>query len=124
MRTQPQSVEQMAHSYGAMRIDPKLVLWQNVSALMAHHWGSENLTRLSREAKIGPGTATRIKEMQTSVGLDVVDRVAEVFDLEMWQMLTPAMDPKNPPAAQPVSQAERQLYDRLITSIKELKILP
>jgi hypothetical protein len=124
MRTQPQSVEQMAHSHGAMRIDPKLVLWQNVSALMAHHWGGENLTKLSREAKIGPGTATRIKEMQTSVGLDVVDRVAEVFDLEMWQMLTPGLDPKNPPAAQPVSQAERQLYDRLITSIKELKILP
>ena len=48
MQTQPQSVERMTHIYGAMRIDPKLVLWQNVSALMAHHWGGENLTRLSR----------------------------------------------------------------------------
>lgn len=121
---QPLSVGQKAHSYGAMRIDPKLVLWQNVSALMTHHWSGENLTRLAREAKIGPGTATRIKEMQTSVGLDVVDRVAEVFDLEMWQMLTPGLDPKNPPAARPVSKAERELYDRLITSIKQLNILP
>jgi len=121
---QPQSVGRKRHHYGAMRIDPKLVFWQNVSALMLHHWKSENLTRLSREAKIGPGTATRIKEMQTSVGLDVVDRVAEVFDLEMWQMLTPGLDPKNPPAAQPVSKAERELYDRLITSIKQINILP
>ena len=106
-----------------MRIDPKLVLWQNVSALMRHHWGSDNLTKLSREAKIGPGTATRIKEMQTSVGLDVVDRVAEAFDLEMWQMLTPGLDPQNPPAARPVSKAERELYDRLILSIKQLNII-
>jgi hypothetical protein len=121
---QPLSVGKKMHSHSAMRVDPKLVLWQNVSALMTHHWGGDNLTRLAREAKTGPGTATRIKEMQTSVGLDVVDRVAEVFDLEMWQMLTPGLDPKNPPAARPVSTTERELYDRLMASIKQLSILP
>ena len=124
MQKQPPSVDQVKHSNAVMRIDPKLVLWQNLSALMEHHWGKENLTRLAREAKTGPGTATRIKDMQTSVGLDVVDRMAEVFDLEMWQMLTPGLDPKNPPAAQPISQAERQLYERLIASIKQINMLP
>jgi hypothetical protein len=114
----------MAQSTAVTRIDPKLVLWQNLTVLMEHHWGKENLTRLAREAKTGPGTATRIKEMQTSVGLDVVDRMAEVFDLEMWQMLTPGLDPKNPPAAQPISEAERQLYQRLIASIKQINMLP
>lgn len=102
-----------------MRVDPKEVLWQNVSALMTHHWGGENLTRLAREAKIGPGTATRIKEMQTSVGLCVVDRVAETFGLAIWQLLTRNLDPKNPPAAQPVNEADRELFDRLIISIKQ-----
>ncbi len=124
MQVQPLSVGRVAHSYAVMRIDPKLVLWQNLSALMDHHWGKENLTRLAREAKTGPGTATRIKEMQTSVGLDVVDRMAEVFDLELWQMLTPGLDPKNPPAARPISETERQLYVRLIASIKQINMLP
>lgn len=124
MHMQPPSVDWLAHSSAVMRIDPKLVLWQNLSALMEHHWGKENLTRLAREAKTGPGTATRIKEMQTSVGLDVVDRMAEVFDLELWQMLTPGLDPKNPPAARPISEAERQLYQRLVASIKQINMLP
>lgn len=124
MQKQPPSVVNLAQSTAVSRIDPKSVLWENLRALMDHHWGRENLTRLAREAKTGPGTATRIKEMQTSVGLDVVDRMAEVFDLEMWQMLTPGLDPKNPPATQPISQAERQLYENLMQSIKQIKLLP
>ena len=124
MQTQPPSVVNLAQSTAVSRIDPKSVLWENLRALMEHHWGRENLTRLAREAKTGPGTATRIKEMQTSVGLDVVDRMAEVFDLEMWQMLTPGLDPKNPPATQPISEAERLLYENLLQSIKQIKLLP
>jgi hypothetical protein len=91
---------------------------------MVATWGKENLTRLSREAKIGPASCSRIKEMQTSVGLDVVDKIAEVFSLEMWQLLTPMLDPTNPPATKPISQSERQLYERLMASFKQISMTP
>jgi hypothetical protein len=42
------------------------------------HWNEENVTRLAREAKIG-GSASRIKEQETSVGLGVVFKVAKLF---------------------------------------------
>lgn len=121
---QPLSVGQKAHSGCVTRIDPRAVLWENVHALMKHHWGKENLTRLSREAKIGPVSASRIKAAQTSVGLDVVDAVAAVFELELWQLLIPGLDPKNPPATQPLTETERQLYGRLMTAFRQISLTP
>lgn len=101
------------------KTEPKTILWENVAALMAHHWGGENLTRLSREAKIGPGTCTRIKEQQTSVGLDVLAKVAGAFQLQAWHLLTPNLDPTNPPVIY-LSRREADLYDRLRTSAREI----
>lgn len=84
----------------------RTTLWRNVSALMGHHWGRENLTRLSRDAGIGPGTASRIKAGETSVGLDVLVDIAEVFGLQPWQLLVDGMDPSDPPADPPISIAD------------------
>ena len=67
----------------------KKTLWANVRALMLERWGEENLNRLAREAKIGPGSAQRIKEGQTSVGLDVVEKVARALKVEPHLILFP-----------------------------------
>ena len=72
-------------------------LWENVSLLMLRRYGGENLTRLAKEAKFGPGSATRLKEQNTSVGVDIVDKLAKLFKLEPWQMLAPGLDPDHPP---------------------------
>lgn len=57
---------------------------------MRERWGGvENLRRLAREAELSPATAMRIKSQQTAVGLDVLDRVAAVFDVEPWELLAP-----------------------------------
>lgn len=69
----------------------KKVLWDNVSALMKAHYGAENLNRLARDAKLGPATVTRIKEMKTSVGLDVIAKIAIFFKVDPWQLLVPGM---------------------------------
>lgn len=99
--------------------DYKTVLWENVLALMRHHWGRENLSRLAREADIGPGTASRIKTQQTSVGVDIIARVAAVFHLQPWHLLVPALDPANPPVIW-MTQAEVTLYRRLRAVAQEL----
>jgi len=69
----------------------KVVLWQNVLALMQKAYGREHLTKLAAEAEIGPGTASRIKACQTSVGVDVVERIAHLFGVETWRLLAPGL---------------------------------
>ena len=102
----------------ADEIDSYATLWQNVSALMAKHYGGENLARLSRDCGIGLGTAARIKKQQTSVGIDVLHRIASHFGLAPWQVLVPGLDPANPPTLQPVSSQERMLYERIMSAAK------
>jgi len=102
------------------QIDTNATLWANVQALMLKHWEEENLNRLARECKIGPGTAARIKEQKTSVGLETLEKVAETFNLAVWQLLVPGLDPANPPALQPMSAAERKFYVNVMTAFKAI----
>lgn len=102
-------------------IDSRRVLWASVSALMRHHWEGENLNRLAREAKVGPATCVRLKGQQTSIGLEVVDRIAAVFGVETWQLFVPGFDPASPPVLLPVTQAERELYTRLLQAARAFK---
>ena len=102
-------------------IDSRRILWANISALMDHHWDGENLSRLAREADIGPGSATRLKQQQTSVGLELVEKVARLFQLEPWQLLVPTFDPKSPPTLTPMSEAERDFYERMLAAARVFK---
>jgi len=71
--------------------DTKALLWENVKALMEAAYGGENLSRLAREAKFGPATSTRIKEAKTSVGIDVLEKLAVVFEVNPWQLIAPKL---------------------------------
>lgn len=100
--------------------DSKKVLWAAVSALMRKHYGGENLTRLAKECKFGPGTSTRLKEQKTSVGVDVIDKIASKFGLQTWQLLVPGFDPEHIPTLQPLSEKEAELYKRWKEVAKEI----
>jgi hypothetical protein len=101
-------------------LDTRRVLWANVSALMTCHWGAENLGRLATSAGIGPATCTRLKKQETSVGVEIVDRIAEVFGLDTWQLLVPNLDPKNPPLLV-LTAAERSFYRQVMSAAKDFK---
>lgn len=102
------------------QIDTNATLWQNVQALMMKSWGEVNLNRLARECKIGPATVVRIKEQKTSVGLEVLDKIADHFHLAVWQLLVPGLEPGNPPTLQPMSAAEKRLHERVMALTKEV----
>jgi transcriptional regulator with XRE-family HTH domain len=102
-------------------VDSRKVVWASVSALMRHRWQGENISRLAREAKIGPATVARLKQQETSVGLEVLDRISEVLGVETWQLLVPGMDAAAPPVLLPVSQAEREFYARMLNAAKVFK---
>lgn len=72
-----------------VKIDTKSVLWKNVSSRMKIVYGKENLSRLVGDSKIGPGTASRIKECETSVGVDVLEKISGPLKVQPWQLLHP-----------------------------------
>lgn len=104
-----------------LKQNTKQILWSNIHALMQYHWGKENLSRLSREAKIGPASCSRLKEQETSVGLEIVEAVAGVFGLHAWQILIPDLEPTNPPVFV-MSDAERQFYNRIRNALNEVVV--
>lgn len=99
--------------------DAKQVLWANTLAAMKHKYGAENLNALSRDAKIGPGSASRIKQQKTAIGLDVVQKVAASFELEAWQLLMPDLDPTNPPVFA-LSDEQKRFHDKMKRAYQEL----
>lgn len=54
---------------------------------MLEKYGEENLNQLARDADIGPGSASRIKAGETSVGIDIVEKVAKVFKVPPFSLL-------------------------------------
>lgn len=67
----------------------KDILWGNVLALMEERYGRENINRLAREAKVGVGTVSRMKEAKTSVGVNIVEKIAGLFKMEAFELLMP-----------------------------------
>lgn len=99
-------------------IDSREVVWASVSALMQKHWGEENLNRLARTAKIGTATAARLKEQKTSVGLEVLDKIAKAFDCATWQLLVPGMNADEMPVLVTMTQAEVNFLARIANAGK------
>ena len=102
----------------------KAVLWTNVQALMRKHYGGENLSRLSRECDVGLGTSARIKRRQTSVGIDILARIAERFDLQPWQLLVPGFDPDNPPYSSPRQRSGATAIREAVRRSKIVQVHP
>lgn len=69
----------------------KMVLWANVRALMLNRYGEENINRLARDAKLGPATVQRIKDVKTSVGIDVLEKISRTLGVEPWMLIAPGM---------------------------------
>ena len=87
------------------RKDSKAILWENISTLMKQHYGKENLGRVARESGVGAATLTRIKEQNTSVGMDHIDKLSKALKVEPWQLISPNL------AVAPVDTAQPAMKD-------------
>lgn len=75
----------------------KAVLWENVETLMKKQFGQRNVTGFASFVGVGIGTVQRIEEQATSVGLEIIDKIAGKFKLASWQLLVPGLNPALPP---------------------------
>lgn len=56
---------------------------------MLSRWGQENQNKLARDAKVGVATIARMKSADTSIGVDVLEKVAGALGVEAWQLICP-----------------------------------
>ncbi len=103
-----------------MKEDPKRVLWQNVLALMHREFGKVNVTQFAAWAKIGVGSVLRMREQQTSVGLDIVEKIAKKAGVEPWMLLVPGLDTGNPPMLAKDAEGIRVLVSNINKSQEAL----
>ena len=68
-------------------LDPKDYLWRNIAFLMKVE--DPTIDAVQRKTGIGRGTAQRIMEGKTSVGIDVIRTIANSFGVEAWQLTHP-----------------------------------
>lgn len=79
----------------------KRVILANVRALLGiaeHKAGVAQLIRLG----FANGTAQRILDETTSIGVDILERLASRLGVEAWQLCVPNLNPDFMPSLQPV----------------------
>jgi len=115
----PHTVASDGYVTAMAQVDTKTVLWENLKALMLHHWQRESLSELHRRSGLGLASIDRIKKRQTSVGVDTLESLAEVFGLQAWHLLTPRLDPGNPPVIW-LTETEHKLYEGIREAARKL----
>ncbi len=122
---QPHSVVFSDYRIRMPHRDTRITLWENVLALMHREFGEENVTGFARWAKIGVGSVQRIREQKTSVGLEIIEKIARKAKLDPWQMLVPDLDVTNAPVLAKDADKARILIDNLRSSRDALtRLLP
>lgn len=66
---------------------PRRILWDNICSLMGDPVPTIHAVR--DKTKIGQGTVQRLRDLDVSVGLDVLEKIAEAFNVQVWQLLAP-----------------------------------
>lgn len=78
------------------------VLARNLNRLMASTFSLDSNTKMVRRSKLGLGTIGRVRNAEVDATVDTLDKLAEAFGVQPWQLLAP------PEAVQP-PQAELPL---------------
>lgn len=102
---QPHLVTSMTYAIG-MDANSKKTLAKNVALLIVHRYGEMNQGAFIRDSKIANGNVTRLLGGETSVGLDLLDRLAKFFNIQPWALLVPNLNPSDLP--NPVSKSEAE----------------
>ena len=80
------------------------VLADNIQALMDHasaHGGKyPSQYTLGKVKGVSQSTVSRIMNLKVSVTIDVLQVIANAYGLQASQLLTPGLDPGNPPQRQ------------------------
>lgn len=93
------------------------VLAANLAHLLASHaefkLSANKPKLLSERADVSLSTVQRVLAGQVGASLDVIEQLAAVFDVSVYQLLLPNLDAENPQVVTGASAAERRWYATL-----------
>ena len=92
----------------------------NLTLLMKSSNAAGSDEKLARRSGVGRGTVQRARRGEVSLSIGNLERLADAFGLEPWQLLIPGLEPGNPPALRAVNSEERMLWQRLRAAYEEL----
>ena len=101
------------------------IVADNLKRLMDLRPNLNTLPKIAQAGGPSNGTLDRIRRLEVGCSIDQLAKIAEVFELDAWQLLVPNLQPNNPPILLGAGgQAERELWakvDSLMSEIAELR---
>lgn len=105
--------------------NPRLILRDNLKACMTLKDYPNTQLALEEKSKVGQNTISRIlSDEGQNATIENIAKLAKAYDLAPWQLLVPAMDPRNEPVLQPASAAQKALWKQIQTAFTELPAAP
>lgn len=112
-------------AYGIASMSARDVLGANIKVLMDASTDFRSTTALEKATfhkgcKVGKSTIDMAIKGETTLNLDYIEVIAKVFSLDPWQLLTPGLQPNNPPVLRSIGEAEEQMYSKIKGLAKEI----
>lgn len=85
--------------YGMQSTPSRHVLASNLNRLMAATFSLDSNTKMVKRSKLGLGTIGRVRNAEVDATVDTLDKLAEAFGVQPWQLLAPP-DITQPPQAE------------------------
>lgn len=96
-------------------MDIRKILIDNITVLKEYH-RVPSFRALAVRADLPQSTLDRILKARHYPTLEAVEALAGSFNLQAWQLLTPSLDPANPPIY--LTTSERRFYDRIKQAVE------
>ena len=80
----------------------RIVRAKNLNRLMDATLSLNSNTKMVKQSKLGLGTIGRVRNAEVDATIDTLDKLAECFGIEPWQLLAPPDAVQPPPAALPL----------------------
>lgn len=87
----------------------------NINRLYKQHGTiAGNQSQLARDAKVDQTFISKLLKAKTSVSITILHQIAEALGVSPWALLVRGDWPlSNPPVLQPLSDAEKRLYQKI-----------
>lgn len=91
----------------------RTILSENLKALMATHPGLDTCKAIAKAGGPSNGTVERILNSKVGASIDQLDLLANIYELEPWQLLVPGLDPTNPPILAHISAQQLEMLSKI-----------
>ena len=92
MINQPHSAGTLSYRIRMAIPSPRRVLRDNIEKVMLARYGRWSATKFSRDFNVAVGTIQRIGEGETSIGIGILEAVADALKVAPWLLLIPDVD--------------------------------